>query len=274
MSEPAAPSTAGIAPPNSTKEHPPFPAPIETATPATTTAETTEAGLTAAAAEEAAAPPAETEPAREEATTISLVKTSESATEAPPPLPVVNQTVPTAPPVPITPTAPAPSTAGTTSTSPTAPITPEVPGTIVEKASTPPVIHSGPTWPALDKDHPLTQFQSRLPKILAASGHSLIWGITLSAKEPIPFHTTLVLQKFLRANSNNVDAAYNQLLATLKWRKGFNTEAVCNEEFSERKFSGLGYVMKTKTKDGEKIITYNIYGSCKDPKRTFGDLDR
>lgn len=267
MSEPTAPPAAGIAP-NPTEEHPPVPAPIETVTPTATTAEPTEAGPTAV---EEAASLAGSEPVREE-TVVPLVKTSEPAPEAPSP-PVVNQTVPTAP-------APTPSTNGASPTSPTAPTAPEVPETILEKTPsqaspfTPPIISSGPSWPALDKDHPLTQFQSRLPEILKDVGHSLIWGITLSAKEPIPFHTTLVLQKFLRANSNNVDAAYNQLLATLKWRKDFNPEVVCDEEFSERKFNGLGYVMKTKTKDGEKIITYNIYGSCKDPKRTFGDLDR
>ena len=141
-------------------------------------------------------------------------------------------------------------------------------------ATTVPVISSGLSWPALDKLHPLAQFQARLPELLETAGHNHIWGITLSADEPIPFHTTLVLQKFLRANCNNIEAAYTQLLDTLKWRKAYNPMAACGEEFSETRFGGLGYIMKTQTKDGEKIITYNIYGACKEPKRTFGDLDR
>ncbi|KAF8427742.1 hypothetical protein EV426DRAFT_366501 [Tirmania nivea] len=140
-------------------------------------------------------------------------------------------------------------------------------------ATTALVISSGLSWPALDKLHPLAQFQSRLPELLETAGHDHIWGITLSADEPIPFHTTLVLQKFLRANCNNIDAAYTQLLETLKWRKAYKPMAACEEEFSETKFGGLGYIMKTQTKDGEKIVTYNIYGACKEPKRTFGDLE-
>ena len=140
--------------------------------------------------------------------------------------------------------------------------------------TTVPIISSGLSWPALDKLHPLSQFQARLPELLKTAGHDHIWGITLSADEPIPFHTTLVLQKFLRANCNNIEAAYTQLLETLKWRKAYNPMAACEEEFSETKFGGLGYVLKTQTKDGEKIVTYNIYGACKEPKRTFGDLDR
>lgn len=146
--------------------------------------------------------------------------------------------------------------------------------TTVTAAAPPPVVSSGPTWPELSQDHPLAKFQSRLGEILKAAEHNLIWGIKLSAEEPIPFHTTLVLQKFLRANSNNVDAAYNQLLQTLKWRKKYNPEAAVEEEFSEARFGGLGYVTKINANEGEKIITYNIYGACKDPKKTFGELDR
>ncbi|RPB23442.1 CRAL/TRIO domain-containing protein [Terfezia boudieri ATCC MYA-4762] len=140
-------------------------------------------------------------------------------------------------------------------------------------AITTPVISSGLSWPAIDKRHPLAQFQARLPELLKTAGHDYIWGITLSADEPISFHTTLVLQKFLRANCNNIEAAYSQLLETLKWRKAYNPMAACEEEFSQTKFGGLGYIMKTQTNDGEKIVTYNIYGACKEPKKTFGDLD-
>lgn len=267
MSEPTVPPAAGISP-NSTEELPPVPAPIEIVTPTATTVESTEVGL--ATAVEAVAP-AGTEPVREVA--VPLVKASGPAPEAPFPL-VANQTATTAPTAPSAPVAPAVQLEKLKE------LASGVPKTVLEMAPsqashfTPPVISAGLSWPALDKDHPLAKFQSRLPEILVTAGYNHIWGITLSAQEPIPFHTTLVLQKFLRANHNNVDAAYNQLLATLEWRKGFNPEAVCDEEFSERKFSGLGYVMKTKTKDGEKIITYNIYGSCKEPKRTFGDIDR
>jgi len=204
------------------------------------------------------------------ATTITVEATPSEET-----VPVTAETVPTETTT-TTETAPieATPTPGPTATTPA--ITEELSENVEAQAAstTIPVISSGPSWPALDKLHPLSQFQARLPELLKTAGHDLIWGITLTAEAPIPFHTTLVLQKFLRANCNNIEAAYTQLLETLKWRKAYNPIAACEEEFSESKFGGLGYVMKTQTKDGEKIVTYNIYGACKEPKRTFGDLDR
>ncbi|KAI5795310.1 CRAL-TRIO domain-containing protein [Peziza echinospora] len=147
---------------------------------------------------------------------------------------------------------------------------------IVTSADQKPIstISSSIAWPALEATHPLAQFQARLPELLEAADHNLIWGITLSATAPIPFHTTLILQKFLRANFNNVEGAYTQLLDTLKWRKEYNPEAAVAEEFSEAKFGGLGWVSKLKVGEGvEKVVTWNIYGACKDTKKTFGDLD-
>lgn len=136
------------------------------------------------------------------------------------------------------------------------------------------LISSGPVWPTLEENHPLAKFQARLPELLAAAEHAQIWGITLSAATPIPFHTTLILQKFLRANYNDVDKAYKQLLDTLKWRRKENPEGAVEEIFSEVKYDGLGYITKIKTKEGdEKVVTWNIYGACKDTRSTFGDLD-
>lgn len=86
----------------------------------------------------------------------------------------------------------------------------------------------------------------------------------------------LILQKFLRANANNVEKAAEQLQNTLKWRKEFQPlKALKEETWPVDLFNGLGYVSKIKTQgDKEKIVTWNVYGSVKDVKGTFGDLQR
>ncbi|KAF8473182.1 hypothetical protein BDZ91DRAFT_845684 [Kalaharituber pfeilii] len=228
----------------------PVVAPTEAAKPVEQASQVLTTTETASAAPDAPAQPA----AREEAGQTEEAPKTEDATPAP--TEAVPEAAPEAAPV-------------VSEKAPEAVETSEKLVAVPEAPATP----SGPVWPPIDKDHPLAKFQARLPELLKDAGHNLIWGITLSSEQPIPFHTTFVLQKFLRANLNNVDLAYNQLLGTLKWRKSFNPEAAMTEFFSEEKFGGLGYVTKIKTNEGEKIVTWNIYGACKDAKRTFGDVD-
>ncbi|KAI9783023.1 MAG: Non-classical phosphatidylinositol transfer protein (PITP) [Peltula sp. TS41687] len=154
-----------------------------------------------------------------------------------------------------------------------------------------------PTWPPLPATHPLRKLQDKLPEILSTTGHAEVWGVYLSGTAPIPFSTTLVLQKFLRANANDVDKAAKQLQETLVWRKEFQPLKAAEEEvFDETRFGGLGYVTLIERKGaatgswgrkdvvegagGKKdkkvdvdVVTWNIYGAVKDPKGTFGDLD-
>lgn len=108
----------------------------------------------------------------------------------------------------------------------------------------------------------------------------------------VPFTTTLILQKFLRANANDVEKAVEQLKGTLKWRKEFQPlKAAQEENFDEGRFGGLGYITvinrredagagenaggrgRSGGKIGKEVVTWNIYGAVKDAKRTFGDLD-
>ncbi|WVQ72900.1 phosphatidylinositol transfer protein SFH5 [Cryptococcus sp. DSM 104548] len=136
---------------------------------------------------------------------------------------------------------------------------------------------AGPAWPELTPEHPLLQFHSRLATILPAAGHSQIWGVTLSSATPPEFSTLLILQKYLRSVSGDVDAAAAALEKTLKWRKEFGLDkpegVKCEESGSE--FDGLGYVTKVKTNEGkDEVVTWNVYGAVKDFKATFGDLDR
>ncbi|KAI9832726.1 MAG: Non-classical phosphatidylinositol transfer protein (PITP) [Phylliscum demangeonii] len=134
-----------------------------------------------------------------------------------------------------------------------------------------------PQWPALGAGHPLRKFQDRLPSILQGAGYEEVYGVQLSGQTPVPFSTTLILQKFLRANANQLELAVEQLKATLIWRKEFQPlRAAQDEVFDEQRFGGLGYITVVETDDGSgwrDVITWNIYGAVTDSKRTFGDLD-
>jgi hypothetical protein len=101
---------------------------------------------------------------------------------------------------------------------------------------------NSPAWPELREDHPLAQLLAKLPDLLSKSEHDEIYGIRLKTEsEPgnPDFHTLLILQKFLRANQNDLLKAEDQLLKTLQWRKKFNPIAAMNQTFQSDKFSGL-----------------------------------
>jgi hypothetical protein len=133
----------------------------------------------------------------------------------------------------------------------------------------------GPLWPETAPDHPLTKFYDAFEALTAEAQHSEVYGIELSKSKP--FHTKLILQKFLRANQNDLEKAKSQLLDTLKWRKVFDPIKAAGETFAKSKFDGLGYVLEVEgvpeSPNKKDIVTFNIYGAVKDNKATFGDLD-
>ena len=99
-----------------------------------------------------------------------------------------------------------------------------------------------------------------------------------SASNPTPHTTLIILQKFLRANQNDLPKAEAQLREALKWRKEYKPLEAKAEIFSAKKFGGLGYVTMVKgakeTGNEQDVVTFNIYGSAaKNPKETFGDTD-
>ncbi|THW11754.1 phosphatidylinositol transfer protein SFH5 [Aureobasidium pullulans] len=143
------------------------------------------------------------------------------------------------------------------------------------------VLKSGSDWDDLPEGHVLLRFSAELGDIIKEAGYSEMYGIELSAPtaegQPAPFHTLLILQKFLRANAGQVNAASSQLLGALKWRKEFKPLEVKKQVFDKTKFQGLGYVTRLKgvpdSVNEEDVATFNIYGAVKDTKKTFGSLD-
>jgi hypothetical protein len=145
---------------------------------------------------------------------------------------------------------------------------------------------SSAAWPELQGDHPIITLFRKVPEVLtAADGYDNLWGLTLvgpvsaepsseSVEQPT-FGTALILQKFLRANGNDISKAFSQLKDTMVWRKGFfSADGESSKGWSDEKFKGIGYVTTIKHKSGkEKVVCWNVYGATKDLKKTFGNLD-
>lgn len=107
-----------------------------------------------------------------------------------------------------------------------------------------------------------------LETLIKEADYDEVYGVKLQPTgEHVP--TQIIVQKFLRANANDIDKAKEQLLGTLKWRKEFNPLNAKDEAFSKERFDGLGYVIDLK--DGQ-TVTFNVYGAVKDHEKTFKDL--
>jgi len=134
---------------------------------------------------------------------------------------------------------------------------------------------SDPTWPETPADHPLTQLVDALPKLLEEAAYDEVYGITLSPSAP--FHTKLILQKFLRANANDITNAKSQLLDTLKWRKEFQPAKAVQETFG-KEFADLGYILELgdmpDSTNEIDVVTFSVYGAIKNKKETFGDVEK
>lgn len=194
------------------------------------------------------------------------------------PQPPTSETAPTSTdPVTTTTSTPEPPTAPTISASAAVPppaTTAEPPTTQVNPATTA-TTATTPTWPETGPDHPLTKLYNLIPSLTVQASHTEIYGIELSHSNP--FLTKLICQKFLRANQNDVAKAEKQLLETLKWRKAFDPAAAAAAEYPVERFEGLGAIVEIEGVPGSKrerdVVTFNVYGSVKDGRGTFGDLE-
>jgi phosphatidylinositol transfer protein SFH5 len=121
---------------------------------------------------------------------------------------------------------------------------------------------------------PLSKLFAELPSIIKDADHKEIWGVELADESHVP--TTIVLEKFLRANIKDIAKAKAQLIEALKWRKTVDPAKLLTDvEFDNSKFGGLGYVTVYPKTEGhaKEIVTWNIYGSVKDNKATFGNVE-
>jgi hypothetical protein len=231
------------------EESTPAAAPVEDSTAAKPAEEAPEETVSAEAAKEEAAPaeaapetpPKDTEPA-----------TTEVAPEAPP-----KDTQPTPAPAEVAPAAAAdePKKAEAAAQAETPAKKPEA------TTKTPP-------------PSALKRLFAELDAIKKEASYGEMWGVELSDESHVP--STIVLEKFLRANNKDVAKAKSQLISALTWRKRIQPAKLLEEtEFDPVKFGGLGYVtIYPKTDKHEKeILTWNIYGAAKNLKATFGNVE-
>lgn len=121
---------------------------------------------------------------------------------------------------------------------------------------------------------PYDDLLAALPDLLKEADYNEVYGVELDSSGDVK--TSIILQKFLRANANDLTKAKEQLLDTLKWRKQFNPLACKDEAFSKERFENLGFVIQSSGVPGspnaKDVITFNVYGGVKDNKVTFEDI--
>ncbi|PSN66974.1 CRAL/TRIO domain-containing protein [Corynespora cassiicola Philippines] len=143
------------------------------------------------------------------------------------------------------------------------------------KAEEKTVAPGGPVWPEISAGQPLALFFESIGELTKEAGHNEVWQINLSPSNE--FLTKLILQKFLRANQNDLNKAKEQLVETLKWRKQFDPVKAAADSYDKDTFDGLGYILELENVPGstnkKDVVTFNIYGAVKDNKKTFGNLD-
>lgn len=121
---------------------------------------------------------------------------------------------------------------------------------------------------------PLAKLTARLADITTKADYKEMWGVELDTTSTDHIPSQVILQKFLRANNNDVAAAETQLASALAWRKKTQPAKLIEEHFDKAKFENLGYVTVHKDDAGkETVITWNIYGAVKDNKATFGNVE-
>jgi hypothetical protein len=153
------------------------------------------------------------------------------------------------------------------------PVGPEVVPETAPAAAAPEKVEEEPS-PAASASTPLSKLFAELPSIITEAGYGEIWGVELSTESHVP--SSIVLEKFLRANTKDVAKAKVQLIEALKWRKKMDPLKLLEEtEFDASKFGGLGYVTVYPQAEGnvKEIVTWNIYGGVKDIKGTFGNVE-
>lgn len=124
----------------------------------------------------------------------------------------------------------------------------------------------------LANNESLKQLFDALPTVVEKAGHSEMWGVSLKDSDDPP--TVIILMKYLRANEGDAKAASEQLTKSLEWRKKMDPLTLAEAVFPSDKFKDLGYVTTyDDKKSGRVVFTWNVYGSVKDVKKTFGDVD-
>ena len=92
---------------------------------------------------------------------------------------------------------------------------------------------------------------------------SVIWGVSLvplftegAAPEEVK-KAEMVLEKYLVASEQSVEAALARVLKTIQWRKDFKLEEALTQEFG-KDFDAAGFIHSVDME--RRPIMYNVYG--------------
>ncbi|KAK9474319.1 CRAL-TRIO domain-containing protein [Dipodascopsis tothii] len=112
------------------------------------------------------------------------------------------------------------------------------------------------------------KFEAGLPSVTAQAQYDELYGHSLATKSAV---RDSLLIKFLVANKFDREAARQQLVDTLVWRKEFKPLEAAFDETHADKFDGLGYITSV---EGHGPVTWNIYGAAASkPAVIFGNTD-
>lgn len=123
----------------------------------------------------------------------------------------------------------------------------------------------------------LSQLIKLLPDILSKTKNPVydeIFGyrINVSTEEHVlvPVRDEILL-KFLIANEYNVETTKDKLIGTLNWRNKFRPLSAAFDETYVEELDSLGLitVFEKENKPNLKVVTWNLYGNLKSPKKLF-----
>lgn len=121
----------------------------------------------------------------------------------------------------------------------------------------------------------LSAVVAAIPDILAKTDNSLydeIFGYRINVDTAehveIPARNEILL-KFLIANEYDVEVTKEKLVDTLNWRNEFRPLQAAFEDWFPQELSNLGVITNFKGEDNLNVITWNLYGNLKSPKKLF-----
>lgn len=131
-----------------------------------------------------------------------------------------------------------------------------------------------------DQIDKLSKIIDAIPDILSKTDnpeYDEIYGYRINVESKdhvVPSTRNEILLKFLIANNYDVDVTKEKLIKTLNWRNSFQPLSAAFEEEFDSIFEALGAITESSNgKPNLKVVTWNLYGDLKDPKKLFEKYD-
>ncbi|CAI2169419.1 18740_t:CDS:2 [Funneliformis geosporum] len=124
-----------------------------------------------------------------------------------------------------------------------------------------------------DEKKAIKDLKELLPEILNGANapeNYTLWEVALD-KDSKDERLDVILIKFLRARSFDVNKSKEMMKKCIEWRIGFNADELLTETFPSSIFAKIGFIHKH---DKEfRPVTYNLYGRINN-QEIFGNMDQ